>query len=212
MQLIKHLTINKHHHAKIKNLGYSLNDFKIENVIDKWYNQLFKLNNDLDIKLNGILSKVNSSRFICAQIRIGGEMGIPFVPRSNTKLFWDFIRTNFLINNTIKDYKLFVTSDIADVVDDAYKEFGDNNVIGFRNNSFHIHFTSNLNKSCNDVGNIILDFSILGKCDYGIVSLSGFGMYGFINRENKNYKNLYVYKNNQIVSFNASLDLYSAYN
>ena len=96
-------------------------------------------------------------------------MGIPFVPRSNTKLFWDFIRTNFLINNTIKDYKLFVTSDIADVVDDAYKEFGDNNVIGFRNNSFHIHFTSNLNKSCNDVGNIILDFSILGKCDYRIV-------------------------------------------
>jgi hypothetical protein len=29
MQLIKHLTINKHHHSKIKNLGYSLNDFKI---------------------------------------------------------------------------------------------------------------------------------------------------------------------------------------
>jgi len=218
MNLIKHLTVNKNHHDKIKKLGYSLNEFTIENVIDKWYNQLFKLSNNLDKKLKEILSTVKSSRFICTQIRIGGEMGIPFemgfsfVPRSNTKLFWNFIRTNFLANNTIKDFKLFVTSDIADVVDEAYKEFGANNVIGFQNSSFHIHFTSNLHKTCDDVGNVILDFSILGKCDYGIVSLSGFGMYGLINRDDKNYKNLYVYKDNQIVSFNASLDLYREYN
>jgi hypothetical protein len=212
MQLIKHLTINKNHHEKIKQLGYSLNEFTIENMIDKWYNKLFKLNNNLDKNLNEIISRVNNSRFICAQIRIGGEMGIPFVPRSNTKLFWNFIRTNFLANNSIKDFKLFVTSDFADVVDEAYNEFGANNVIGFKNNSFHIHFASNLNKTCDDVGKIILDFSILSKCEYGIVSLSGFGMFGYINRKDKNYKNLYVYNNNQIVLFNASLYLYSAYN
>jgi hypothetical protein len=39
MQLIKHLTINKNHHEKIKQLGYSLNEFTIENMIDKWYNK-----------------------------------------------------------------------------------------------------------------------------------------------------------------------------
>jgi len=111
MQLIKHLTVNKNHHAKIKQIGYSLNEFTHENLIDKWYNKLFKLNSDLDKKLNGILSKFNSKRFICAQIRIGGE-------------------------------------DWAEVVDEAYKEFGSDNVIGFKNSSFNIHLTSSLNKTC----------------------------------------------------------------
>jgi hypothetical protein len=86
MQLIKHLTVNKNHHAKIKQIGYSLNEFTHENLIDKWYNKLFKLNSDLDKKLNGILSKFNSKRFICAQIRIGGELNNPFMPRSNSIL------------------------------------------------------------------------------------------------------------------------------
>jgi len=211
MQLIKHLTVNKNHHAKIKQIGYSLNEFTHENLIDKWYNKLFKLNSDLDKKLNGILSKFNSKRFICAQIRIGGELNNPFMPRSNSKLFWDFIRTNFLANNTIKDFKLFVTSDWAEVVDEAYKEFGSDNVIGFKNSSFNIHLTSSLNKTCADVGDVILNFSILGKCEYGIVSPSGFGINDFINREDKSYRNFYICRNNQIVPFNASIDLYAEF-
>jgi len=211
MQLIKHLTVNKNHHAKIKQLGYSLDEFKIENVIYKWYNKLFKLNNNLDKKINEVISKVNNKRFICAQIRIGGEFGISFVPRVKTKLFWNFIRTNFLANNTITNFKLFVTSDFADVIDEAYNEFGANNVIGFRNHSFHIHFTTRLNRTCDDVGQVILDFNILGKCEYGVISSSGFGVIGYINRENKNYQNFYIYKHNKILPFDSN-DLYRDYN
>jgi len=211
MQLIKHLTVNKNHHAKLEQLGYSLDEFTIENVINKWYNKLFKLNNHLNKKLNEVISKVKNNRFICAQIRIGGQMGIPFVPRSNTKLFWNFIRTNFLANNSITNFKLFVTSDFADVIDEAYNEFGANNVIGFRNHSFHIHFATSLNRTCDDVGQVILDFNILSKCQYGVVSSSGFGLFGYINRENKNYKNFYVYKHNKILPFDTN-DLYSAFN
>ena len=64
MQLIKHLTVNKNHHAKIKQLGYSLDEFTIENVIDKWYNKLFKLNNNLNNKLNEVISKVKNEIYL----------------------------------------------------------------------------------------------------------------------------------------------------
>ena len=44
---------------------------------------------------------------------------------------------NFLANNTIKYIKLFVTSDQAEVKDEAYKQFGSG--IGFKNSSFNIN-------------------------------------------------------------------------
>ncbi len=203
MNLIKHLTINPDHHERIKQLGFTIDTFNLESLIHKFYTHLFKLSPELNSRLNSILEQFQPSNhkksplLICTQIRIGGIKENRFAQRNQAKEFWNFIKTNFLANNTIKNYKLFVTSDNAQVIDEAYKEFGADKVIGFRNNSFHITLTKN--KSCDDVGNLIIDFHILGKCDKVVVSHSGFGILGMINRESNDYTNLYVYTNPNLI-------------
>ena len=76
------------------------------------------------------------------------------------------------------------------MIDEAEREFNDK-VVGFKKNSFHMGL---LKTGCgSEVGNIIVDFELLGQCDMGVVTHSGFGMVGVLKKENKNFKNFFVY-------------------
>ena len=205
LNLIKHLTVNKKHHEKLNQLGYSIDNFNIEYLVEKWYKKLFKFSPALELKYNQLLKDLkpnDNTKLICAQIRIGGEYGLKFMPRNNTKYFWDLIKDKFININTQYDYRLFITSDYPDVIDEALEEFGHDKIIGFRNNSFHINWFKDKKKSCNDIGNLILDFSILSQCDMGVISHSGYGFIGIMNREDKtSLDHFYVYTNPDIMKF-----------
>lgn len=192
MQLIKHLTINSKHHKRIKQLGYLVNEFNLEMLIYKWFNKLFKLNAQLEAEYESLIKKLkptSESKLICAQIRI-----FNYKESSMVKLFWKFIKNNFIKNNEENYYKIFVTSDKAYVIDESVKIFGAEHVFGLKNNSFHINY---IQKSCDYTMKLILDFKILGMCDMAVVSHSGFGMVGLLNRvfNQNSYQNLYVHSN-----------------
>lgn len=189
--LMKHLTGNPNHHEKIKQLGYTLENFNIESVLPIWYRKLFKFTPSMQLKFNEKLNQVKptkNSKLICAQVRTGGGYDHPFMQYKNVYLYWKLIKEKF-INNQTYDYRVFITSDNPNVINEAYQEFEKGKLVGFKENSFHI----NTNNNCNDIGNLILDFNLLGNCDMGIVSKSGFGMIGIISNPHFVEKNFYLY-------------------
>ena len=130
---------------------------------------------------------------------IGGSEDKQFLFPNQTKIFWKQIRDKLITNND--DYRLFITSDKSNVIDEASKEFSSEKVIGFKDRSFHI---SNkymklppLNQNeCKKVSELYLDFYVLGICDSGVLSHSGFGLCGILNRVNKrDLANFYVFTN-----------------
>ena len=194
MQLIKHLTINRKHHKRIKELGFSLDNFNLEYVIDKWYKKLFKFNsklNDEYEKYMKMLKPTTETKLICAQIRL-----FRYSERKNVPLFWNFIKEKLIKRNLngSDDYKVFVTSDRPYVIDESKKMFGEH-AVGRRANSFHLNYVSGQGNKCESIMKLIFDFKALGQCDMAVVSHSGFGMIGVLNRANKNYTNLYVHSN-----------------
>ena len=201
MNLVKHLAFNKNHHKRLKELGFSIETFNLENYFYEWYNKLFKWNKLLEIRFNKMLNltKPNEkTKLICAQIRIGDRIGIDdlqFTHRNNTKHYWNFIRKNFLAEHSVASNSLlFVTTDDESVIDEAIAEFGQQNVIAFKNRSNHIEHS---NKSqCSNLNGVYLDFVMLGKCDMGVLSHSGFGLVGVLLRRNiEETKNFFVYSN-----------------
>jgi hypothetical protein len=64
---------------------------------------------------------------VCAQIRIGDNLITPFMKREETKKLCNFIQNQFINKN--KEYKLFITSDHSDVIDEAFRVF--NNEFSF---------------------------------------------------------------------------------
>jgi len=49
---------------------------------------------------------------------------------------------------------------------------------------------------CKKISELFLDFHVLGKCDMGLISHSGFGIVGILNRENKSDSdNFYIFTN-----------------
>ena len=191
MQLIKHLTINSKHHKRIQQLGYLVNEFNLEMLIYKWFNKLFKLNAQLETEYESLIKNLkptSESKLICAQIRI-----FNYKESSMVKLFWKFIQNNFIKNNE-QNYKIFVTSDKAYIIDESIKVFGAEHAFGLKNNSFHINY---IQKRCDYTMKLILDFKLLSMCDMAVVSHSGFGMVGLLNRvyNQNSYQNLYVHSN-----------------
>lgn len=202
--LIRHLALNPEHHAKIKELGYSVETFNLENVFHDWYNKLFKFKGHLEPNFREMLKKArptNRTRLICAQIRIGGGGDTQFMYPNQLKQFWKHIRDNFIVPPGLDDYRLFITADKSIAIEEAEKEFGIDKVVGFKERSFHI---SNQyiklafleQKRCEKVGELYLDFNMLGACDMGVTSHSGFGLVGILNRANKSdLKNFYIFTN-----------------
>ena len=118
LNLIRHLTLNPKHHAKIRSLGYSPEDFNLESRFYEWYNKLFKFNDHLhEMYMQTIGLKKSSEKnfkLICAQIRLGDNGDMQFTARENTKKYWNFIQEKF-INSSSSSYKLFITADTSNV-------------------------------------------------------------------------------------------------
>ena len=200
MNLVKHLAFNKNHHKRLNELGFSIENFNLENNFYKWYHTLFKWNKQLEHSFNEMinLTKPNKeTKLICAQIRIGDNNGLQFTHKNNTKQYWNLIKKKFLTDKSIaKNYKLFVTTDKEFIIDEAINEFGKENVIAFKNRSNHFEY-SNKNE-CSNLNGVYLDFNMLGKCDMGVLSHSGFGLVGVLLRNNfrdTNDNQFFVYSN-----------------
>ena len=107
------------------------------------------------------------------------------MPKNSPRLYWDLIKNKFLFNLT--DYKLFITTDSKEVIDEANKEFHSNKVIAFKQSSYHIDlllFPFKTARQCNQMSDLFLDFYFLSQCHMGVVSHSGFGLLGILNRKN----------------------------
>jgi hypothetical protein len=62
--LIKHLTLNKKYHEKIKSIGYSIETFNIESLCFEWTIKLFKFSDKLQIKYNQILKLLKHKTYV----------------------------------------------------------------------------------------------------------------------------------------------------
>jgi hypothetical protein len=130
----------------------------------------------------------NQTKLICAQIRIGGvrpnvAFDQQFISRNNSKLFWKFIRDNFLNINPNQKYKVFVTTDTESVEEESIQEFGKNNIVKIDGPFIHIDREEVGNISdCSKIEKIILDFHAIQLCDSVVISQSGFGRLGISNR------------------------------
>ncbi len=184
--LLPYLAANPEHRLKLSQLGFNnVKAFTIEKLFYKWYKKLFKFNRNLQTKydklLNNNLKINNNSKLICAQVRLGGGGGVSidlkFTSRQNTALYWSHIKNMFLKNNEnnyslLFDYKLFITTDTPDVIDEARQVFGKDKVFGFKESSYHIEFKRS-SKQCDKLSELFIDFKLLGDCDMGVISHSG---------------------------------------
>lgn len=187
--------------SKILNLGFnSTEHFQFHQIFHRFYKRLFKLAPALDTKYKSVLAKSkinNQTQIYCAQIRIGGSRPhVKYDLRINElgvqRLFWNFIRKNFIASSPNNDWRVFVTSDVESIELEAVKEFGQNRVIRIQGINSHVDREENLGNDCTRVEKPILDFHFLQNCDKAVISQSGFGRLGLWNRPNP-MENLFAF-------------------
>ena len=217
LEWIEPLSKNKIYKEKIKELGYTERNFKIQFLFKNWYSEIFKLNKRLNEKYLKFLKKAkpsNKTKLICAQVRVGDAGGTQFMKRGNLKIYWNYIRTNFIKNLT--DYRIFLTTDTQDIVSEAIKEFGNELVVTNEGPNNHLDLFSKLELNDEKLDKIFLDFHSLQNCQMAIISESGFGKLGVFNRNDPN-QNLAMFTNlrstsefkeQKIIVKNSSYDLY----
>ncbi len=175
----------------ILDLGYDSQSFKYNNLFRKFYNDFFKLVPSLQKRYEEFLQEAkpdNETKLICAQVRIGGARpDVPydkqFTVRNNSKLYWNFIKENFLNVNIKQKYKIFITTDTESVDSEAIEEFGRENIVKIDGPFVHIDHEKNGNTiDCSRVDKVILDLHALQNCDIAIISRGGFGKSGVVNR------------------------------
>lgn len=200
---LKSISENKIATSQIKQLGYDPAKFQLHNLFNDWYGSLFKLNQNLEEKYKKFLKKAKPTQhspLICVQIRIGGEKrknhasDWKFNDRNITLKVWKFLREKIILK--LNNYKLFITTDDEDVQQEAFREFGSENVVTNDGEILHIDRDVQSLNDCSRIEKTILDFHSLQNCDFGIVS-SGFGKMGLMNRPNP-IENIYSIENNQI--------------
>jgi hypothetical protein len=184
-------SFNKHLNHSIYEFGYKPSNFRLYYFFRKFYNNLFKLTPKLQESYDKFIKQAkpdNQTKLICAQIRIGGvrpnvAFDQQFISRNNSKLFWKFIRDNFLNINPNQKYKVFVTTDTESVEEESIQEFGKNNIVKIDGPFIHIDREEVGNISdCSKIEKIILDFHAIQLCDSVVISQSGFGRLGISNR------------------------------
>lgn len=205
------LSNNKYISKRIAELGFEPSKFRLYYLFKEWYNRMFKLSPELEEKYENILSqakRTNSTKIICAQVRIGGvrpnvRFDFQFNRRDVSLLFWKFIRKKFL--NLEKDYKIFVSTDLESVYEEAEKEFGKENMIKIPGLYTHIDREQFLGEDCQRVEKSILDFHFMQNCDYAVISDSGYGKLAQILMKNRTY--VYIYKNGQFEIVNNQVNI-----
>jgi hypothetical protein len=184
-------SFNKHLNHSIYEFGYKPSNFRLYYFFRKFYNNLFKLTPKLQESYEKFIKQAkpdNQTKLICAQVRIGGirpnvAFDQQFTSRNNSKLFWKFIRENFLNINPKQKYKIFITTDTESVEEESIQEFGRNNVVKIDGPFVHIDREEVGNISdCSKIEKIILDFHAIQLCDSVVISQSGFGRLGISNR------------------------------
>jgi hypothetical protein len=197
---------NKFVKSEILKLGLWPENFNLIYLFKQWYDELFKLTPILQIKYESFRQKArvtNKTQIICAQVRIGGKRpNVRFDYKYNdlnvTKLFWKFIREKLLSEIKDDDWKLFITTDTELVEQEAVKEFGSRKIIKIPGLFTHIDRETNSNNDCHRIEKTILDFHFMQNCDKAVISKSGYGKLGLLNR-NDPLKNLFMFDKN---SFN----------
>lgn len=166
-------------------IGFTPENFTSIIAYNKWFNKLFKLNPAIEKKFNAYLKRAKptpSTNLICAQIRIGDSplLGASYnhiiIPYNLSVFFWKFIKQNYIKHS--KDYRIFITTDTESVMKEAYQHFEDNRIVFIDGKPRHVDFEPNTMNNCSSIEKVVMDFYMLGHCDMGIVSRSGFGMYG----------------------------------
>jgi hypothetical protein len=140
------------------------------------------------------------SKLLCVQIRLGGASknhvsDWQFNKFENIKVVWNFVNETFLNNGTLnEDYKIFVTTDREEVLDEAIRIFGSNKVVFNKGEIKHLERDVKYNSSdCSAIERTILDLVSLQNCEKISVSFSsGFGLFGAWLRKEP-LKNLYMY-------------------
>lgn len=204
---------NKYLKSEILNIGLGPENFNLINLFQKWYDDLFKLTPILQIKYDLIRQNsraTNKTQIICAQIRIGGkrpnvEFDYEYNDLSVTKLFWKFIRETFISQIKDDDWKLFITTDIEQVSDEAIREFGDTKVIKIPGLFTHIDRESNMGNDCYRIEKTILDFHFMQNCDKAVISKSGYGKLGTWNRLDP-IKDLFIFEENNFIKANYNMN------
>jgi hypothetical protein len=173
---LAHFSNDKQIQDYVVKLGYSPEKFKLIYMMNEWYTKLFKLSPLMQEKYDLIKenAKITSNtKIYCAQIRIGGKRpnvphDAPFNSLNVTKLFWQFIRENF-IDTSNDDWKLFITTDIEVVEIEALKEFGKDKILRIPGIFSHVDMETN-SKDCSRIEKPILDFHFLQNCDKAVIS------------------------------------------
>lgn len=204
------LSKNKNLHARLVQLGYEPNKFKLQYVFKDWYRKLFKLHPRLQTKYDEFLTKSNktSNKLLCAQIRIGGRrenvaFDYKFTSIENTIVYWNYIKKYIFQNNS--EFKLFLTTDTREVESEARKVFAEQNVMINEGLNAHLDRERHLNGQCAKVDKVFLDFHCLQLCDMAIISESGFGKLGVWNRDEPN-KNLAIFSKQETIVIKKSID------
>jgi hypothetical protein len=217
LEWIEPLSKNEIYKEKIKELGYTERNFKIQFLFKNWYSEIFKLNKRLNEKYLKFLKKAkpsNKTKLICAQVRIGDAGGTQFMKRGNLQIYWNYMRNNFIKNLT--DYRIFLTTDTQDIVSEAIKEFGNEFIVTNDGPNNHLDLFSKLELNDEKLDKTFLDFHSLQNCHMAIISESGFGKLGVFNRnypnENlamfSNLRSTSEFKEQKIIVKNSSDDLY----
>ena len=142
------------------------------------YGKIFKPGYIIARKLQAFLQKskvTNSTKLICAQIRLGRNPTMPADdirnPRSSVNIVWDFLRRY----NDSSLYKIFVTADSEDVRREA-KRYFPQQIIDTEGKIVHVDFYRRSSPTiCQGVEKVLLDQYILSRCDVLIHSRSYFG-------------------------------------
>ena len=192
---------NEHVTARLRELDYEPSKLYLPNHLHRWYTELFKLPSQMKSNYDEFKKKVKGAKLICAQVRVGSSTGGKsqdehFMPRQNARLYWEFMRREFLEKQNMNrsEYKVFVTSDQEDVKVEAAKYFGADRVLYNADSSYHFDrdFRQENDLRCKTLQKVLYDFQLMGLCDAIVVSHSGFGLFGAFNRKDP-YKNLFVY-------------------
>lgn len=189
------LSQNPHYKQYINGLGYHHSKFKIIYQLRKWYNELFKLNQKLNIKYENFLTKMKpaNKKLICVQIRVGDRNHVTESGPEIIQDFWEFVNTKFLKSRKYMNtnFSIYVTADREYVKKESKNRFPNHQVFYIQDSSVHVEKQIYRNK-CQDMENVILDFHLMQNCDIGVVSHSGFGIMSMWNRPQP-LKNVYVY-------------------
>lgn len=180
---------------------YEPHAFRFENVFRSWFKRLYRFSPVLQLHFDRLLKLAKpspDSKLFCAQVRIGGKpvdgnnirKDLEFMKVDKAADYWNYIDRSFIKNNT--DYKIFLTSDNQEVIENARAHFDPGRLVTNTNNVFHYNLQKR-DRKCKEAVGLFVDFLMLSECDMGALSHSGFGMVPLLRKEPSTWKFFFVY-------------------